>query len=177
MSTIFNAEQMFSTKNPAGLRSGKYQVASTDTAVDNGAVVVVGALISGEREVRTLTAPAAVTDTQIGIIDNPEVVYSQETIKGLDDYTNVAGEVVRVRLPKVGDIFAVSAEGIDPLTTADAIAVGSYVTIQVGTLLEEKATLGGTETFIATIIEKDTMGVFFDGRAINMFACEVIATA
>lgn len=178
MSTIFNAEQMYSTKNPAGLRSGKYQVSTVDTAIDNGALVVVGALLTGEREVRGLTAPAAITDTQLGLIDNPELIYSEETTKGLEDYTNVAGEVVRVRLPKVGDIFAISAEGIDPLTDAASIAVGNVLTIKAAsTLLEEKAAVGGTETFVCNIIDKYTMGVFFDGREQVMFGCEVIATA
>jgi len=175
MATIFSSENMTSTKDASKLRHGRYQVAATDTAVDNGGLVIIGDLLTGERELRACTAPAAITDLNVGLIDTEELVYSQETTKGLDDYTNAAGENLRVRMVENGDIFAVSGSGITPLTTEANIAVGSFVIIQAGTtLLEEVASLGGTESFAAKIIDINVLGVFFDGRNIPMFGCEVV---
>jgi hypothetical protein len=175
MSTIFSSEQMTSTRDEAKLRHGRYEVASTETAIDNGGLVIIGAPVSGQRDLRVCTAPAAITDLRYGLVDSDELVYSEETTKGLDDFDNPAGANLKVRIPEVDDIFAISGSGITPLTTEAAIAVGSFLIIQAGTpLLEEVAAVGGTESFVAEIIDIDPLGEFFDGRNIPMFGCQVV---
>lgn len=173
--TVFNAERMESTNDVNLLRSGRYQVSSTDTAVDNGALVSISGFVSGERDLHTCIAPAAITTTNLYIVDGVEIVYSEETVNGLDDFQNIAGANARLRRPRVGDYFAISAPGIDPLTTADAIAVGSLLIPAAGVVtMEEVAAAGGTESFVAEIMDTYVLGYdAVGGRQIKMFGCQV----
>jgi len=174
--TIFNAELMASTDVKALLRSGRYQVSSTDTAVDNGGLVSLNGFVAGERDLHKCIAPAAITTTNLYIIDGVEIVHSEETVKGLDDFQNAAGENARLRRPQVGDYFSISAPGIDPLTTAAAIAVGSFLIPAAGVVtMEEVAAAGGTEAFVAEIQDTHILGYdAVGGRVIKMFGCEVV---
>lgn len=171
---IFVAESMESTHDANLLRAGRYQVANVDTAVNNAGLVALNGFVTGERDLYKCIAPAAITTTNLYIVDAPEVVYSEETTKGLDDYQVPAGQNARLRRPRVGDRFSVSANGIEPLTTEAAIAVGSVLIPQAGlTKVAEAAAAGGTESFVAEIKDKFTMGYDIGGRAIVMFGCEV----
>lgn len=171
---IFVAESMESTHDANLLRAGRYQVTGTDTVVNNGGLVKLNGFVDGERDLYKCIAPAAITDTNLYIIDAPEVVYSEEITRGLDDYQVPAGQNARLRRPRVGDRFAISANGITPLTTEAAIAVGSFIIPDAGTTkVEEVAAAGGSESFVAEIKDKFTMGYDLGGRAIVMFGCEV----
>lgn len=171
---IFIAESMESTHDVNLLRAGRYQVAGTDTLVSNGGLVMLDGFVTGERDLYKCKAPTAITTTNLYIIDAPEVVYSQETTKGLDDFQVPAGKNARLRRPKVGDRFAISAQGIEPLTTEAAIAVGSFIIPDAGTTkVEEVAAAGGTESFVAEIKDTFVQGYDLGGRAIVMFGCEV----
>ena len=52
-------DNMAGTVLGSGLVSFKYQPGGVDTAIENGNVVVIGGYISGEREIRTASTPAA----------------------------------------------------------------------------------------------------------------------
>ena len=56
---VIRTDNMLGTDVGTHLVSFKYQPSDTDTAIDNGNVVVIGDLINGEREVHTATTPAA----------------------------------------------------------------------------------------------------------------------
>lgn len=174
--TIFNAERMASTRVESLLRTGRYQVATVNTAVENGGLVSVGAQVSGEREVLLCIAPVAITTTNLYLIDGEEVVRSEETTQGLDDFINLAGSNIRLRRPQVGDYFAISVDGITPLTDEASIAVGSFLIPTAGaTTVVEVASAGGTESFVAEIKDITVLGYdVLGGRAIRMFGCEVV---
>lgn len=173
MSTIFNASLMASTYDGSKLRHGRYQVGTTDTAIANGSLVNITGAMTGEEQLFVCKAPTAATST-VYIVDQGEVIYDESTTKGLDDYTNPAGKNISLRKPVVGDIFEISTDGVDALTTASAIAEGNVLTTQIGTLMEEKATAGGTESFVAEILSKKTLGnELVGGRNISMLRCLV----
>jgi len=171
---IFVAESMESTHDANLLRAGRYQVTGTDTVVNNGGLAKLNGFATGERDLYKCIAPAAITDVNLYIIDAAEVIYSEEVTRGLDEFQVQAGQNTRLRRPRVGDRFSLSSAGITPLTTEAAIAVGSFLIPQAGsTEMEEVAAAGGTESFVAEIVDTYVMGYDLGGRAIKMFGCEV----
>lgn len=169
---IFVAENMASTKLPSLLKTARYQVGGVDAAINNGCVVVLGAKAANQREVYIAGATTAATDP-IYIVDNPELIYSQETTQGLNNYTNAAGQLLRVRKPQVGDHFAVSALAITPLGQAPAVG-NSIVTPAASTLWTEIAAPAGAESVQCLIEESYVLGADqIGGRNITMYSVVV----
>jgi hypothetical protein len=128
--------------------SGKYLPSAVATAIENGNVVLIGSLVTGEREVYTLTTPAANSAlTAIGVVTTPEVM-ADERKKNLDEFRNEAGEVITVDKLCSGDIFSVT---VDALTGTKA--VGNVVELQAGTKLNTAATLTASSTKVGTLID------------------------
>ena len=124
-------------------------------AIDNGNVVVVGALLEGERELHKATAPTAAADLDtIGLVATPEVMYDERK-KNLYDFYNEAGTNVRVYYLHHGDEFGVTEEA---LVAADitAVKVGDAVELMAGTKLKvaASATSGSTQVGKIIAIEK-----------------------
>lgn len=143
------AEKMSSTTDGALLVS-----AQKSAAVENGQIVKIGALVSEELDLYVASDIAANTD-EVYIVDGVEVVYSEETTKGLDDFINAADTPFRARKPQKGDIFSISEDDITALA-ASTVVVGNYVeTPASGTKLVEKATsLTAGVSFGAKIIAR-----------------------
>lgn len=142
---IIILENVAATKNPALLKSVKYQVSSADTAIQNGQVVAIGALASGEREVHLAATPAATT-TYYGITCTPELMYDEK--KQLDEFENAAGAVARVFIPQKGDVFSITAEGFDATPT-----VGKIVELAADTTLKVVASGTSGSTVVGKVIE------------------------
>ena len=162
---VFIAENMTSIKDGSKLRSAKQA-----TAIENGSIVKLTGLVTGEDNVYTSAGVQANTDV-IYLVDGVELVYSEETTKGLDDYQNPANKPFRVRKPEVGDIFSVSEAMLTALAD-DSVVAGNFVeTPATGNKLVEKATALSTGvSFGAKIIKKWTFG----SRAIPMVRLEVV---
>lgn len=72
---VIRTDNMLGTDVGTHLVSFKYQPSDTDTAIDNGNVVVIGDLINGEREVHTATTPAANSAlAKIAVVASVEVI-------------------------------------------------------------------------------------------------------
>lgn len=171
---IFVCENMQSTKLPSLLKTARYQVVGVDTAINNGCVVALGAKAANQREVYIAGATAAATDP-VHIVDNPEIIYSQETTSGLNDYTNAAGQLLRVRKPQVGDHFAVSALAITAIGATPVVG-NSLVTPAAGTLWAEVVAPVGTESVQCLIEESYVLGAdLIGGRNITMYSVVVTA--
>lgn len=85
----------------------------TETEIENGNIVELGDLISGEREVYAAKAPTGTFDeTKMALVANPEVMYEEDK-RDLADYYNEAGKIIRVYKVHVGDIFSVTEEAFD----------------------------------------------------------------
>lgn len=123
---ILRLDNVQATQDNSLMRSGLYKVSNTDTDIDNGMPVEVGALVNGERELRLLTAATA-TPTVLGITSTPEVNsegdYDNDGHNLLTFY-NKAGKAVRVHLLQAGDIFSVSALAFDGTAPTEGQVVG-----------------------------------------------------
>ena len=163
---IFIAENMASTKVGSLLRS-----AQQTTAIENGSLVKLGALVTGEADLYQAGAIEAVTDTAY-FVDGVELIADEQLTKGLDDYENPANKPFRVRKPMVGDIFSVSESMITALAN-DKVVVDNIAEIAAGNKLAEVAK-GTGATATATLVCKIVARWTFGTRAIPMVRLEVI---
>lgn len=136
---IFRSDLMSGTKQPADLVSVK-----VSTATDNGFLVKVGALVSGEREVYAATAPA-VTDTldSLVILGTPEVMYDGRK-KNLNEFTNEANSVARGYRLRSGNVFSVTAEALDGTATVGKTVEVTTTKMKVATSVTDGSTQVGT---------------------------------
>lgn len=114
--------------------------------LDGGAVVAEGAIVAGDDELYTLTAPVG-TETRVGIVYNPSVKYDVIggklfPAKSLDDrdYFNPAGKPVDYFFPEVGVEFGVIGANVKGST---APTVGDFLEV---TANETLFTLSNSQT-------------------------------
>jgi hypothetical protein len=146
---------MFATDNRAGLVSVRYQPSSTNTAIDNGCVVLLNGLETGSREVHKGVTPAANSNlNDIVLIASPEVMYD-ERLRNLDDYYNEAGKIARGYRLKGGDMFGVTK---DVLAGKDTPAVGDYVELKADVKLNVVASPTASTTLVGNIYAIENVG-------------------
>lgn len=154
---IVRTDNMYGTDVRAALVSIKYMGAngSTPTAIENGSVLKVGALVEGEREV-FVGGNVAATDKveDVVLVASPEVVYDERK-KNLEDYINEAGKACRGYHIHSGDIFSVTKEA---LAGEAAPAVGNIVELAAGTKFKVVKSATSGSTTIGTIIAIDVVG-------------------
>lgn len=156
---VVRTDRMMATDVRSMLESVKYQVADTegamvDTAIENGNVVKVGSLISGEREVKSATTPAATTKLdEVVLVAAPEVMYDERK-RNLDEYRNEAGQIVRGYHLHSGDIFSVTAEGLKNASPA----VNQVIELAASTKWNNVATATQGSTVVGKIIAKEVVG-------------------
>lgn len=136
------------TDNMSGTTLGKNLVSvKFDGEIENGNIVVIGSLVSGEREVRTATTPAANSALRdLALIAAPEVVKDKK-YNSLAEFINQKGDIVRAYRLVSGDIFSVTAEAL-----AGTAAVGSVIEAQASTKMKAVETLTQGSTKIGTVI-------------------------
>lgn len=135
-------------------------VATVD--LDNGSIGVLAGVVTGERELKNLVAPATATlgTDEIVLVSSPEINYLPGTT--LQDFYNVSGLPARAYHLVAGDIFTVADANITGTTVLNqwiGVANASYK-------LTFSATLPVTR-FIGQVIEKGTTGF-------NKVACTTI---
>lgn len=130
MAKVVRLDNMAATKVPSLIKSAKYMESDVATAIENGELVTIGALVDGEREIHEATAPVS-GDTNIGIVCTPELLYDQNGVADGDlaNYTNEADAVIRVMILQKGDIFSIAGES----TSADKDVDGEVVAKFMGT--------------------------------------------
>lgn len=154
---IVRTDNMYGTDVRAGLVSIQYlgSNGTTPTAIENGSVLKVGALKTGEREVYVGSAVAA-TDKigDVVLVASPEVMYDERK-RNLDEFINEAGKNCRGYHLHTGDIFSVTKDALDGAT---APAVGNIVEFKAGTKLNVVATATSGSTVVGNIIAIDVVG-------------------
>lgn len=153
---IVRTDNMYGTDVRAALVSIKYmgEDGATPTAIENGSVLKVGALIEGEREIYVGGAVAANDKVEdVVLVASPEVMYDERK-KNLDEYINVAGKACRGYHIHSGDIFSVTKA---VLAGEAAPAVGDVVELAAGTKLSVAKEATGA-TVVGTIIAIDVVG-------------------
>jgi len=158
---VVRTDKMFGTDNRAGLVSIKYlpldDTTPVPTAIENGNVLKVGALVTGEREVFAGTAPAANTPlNEVVLIATPEVMYDERK-HSLDEFINEAGAICRGYAFHSGDIFSVTK---DALAGAATPAVGNIVELKADTKLNVVSEATSQSTVVGKIIAIDVVGPF-----------------
>lgn len=154
---VVRIENMSGTKQPVDLLSLKYQESNVNTAIENGRVVLIGALETGEREIRLATVPAANSPlNSVALVASPELMYDERK-RNLDEFRNEAGEIARGYRLRSGDIFSVTAEALDD-NTAAGIVVGKIVELQATNQLAVVDALTSQSTKVGTVIATDVVG-------------------
>lgn len=161
---IVRTDKMFGTDVGTELVSVKYIVTtgsgddavSTPTAIENGNVLKLGALMDGEREIYEGSAPAANDSLDdIVLVATPELMYDERK-KNLDEFINEAGKPARgYRLHK-HDIFSVTVEALD--TALTEIPVGTVIELMAGTKLKAVASATSGSTAVGSVIHVETVG-------------------
>lgn len=154
---VVRTDAMAGTDVRGQLVSVKYMGAdgATPTAIENGNVLKIGALMTGEREIYIGGAVAANDKIDdVVLIASPEVVYDERK-RNLDDFVNEAGKACRGYHIHSGDTFSVTAEALSGTGTP---AVGNIVELAAGTKLAfvASATVGSTK--VGRIIAVDVVG-------------------
>ena len=143
------------TDNMSGTTIGKdlvslrYFSGEVETAIENGSVVLVGAYLPGEREVRKATAVAANSKlSEVALIAHEEVdkTKSNNTLK---EYSNKAGLNVRGYRLVSKDCFSVTKEAFANGSTP---AVEAVVELTEGTKLKAVETATENSTTVGKII-------------------------
>lgn len=119
---------IFRSDSMSGTVHGKHLVSVRMTEdLDNGLVIVPGALEAGEREVRTYAAPSAdATIGKIAILGSEEVD-TGATFDTVGGFYNKKGTIARAYILEHEDMFSVSAEGWKAVP-----AVGDTVKVAAG---------------------------------------------
>lgn len=154
---VVRTDAMAATDVRGQLVSVKYMGAdgATPTAIENGNVLKIGALMTGEREIYIGGAVAANDKIDdIVLIASPEVVYDERK-RNLDDFVNEAGKACRGYHIHSGDTFSVTAEALSGTGTP---AVGNIVELAAGTKLAFAASATAGSTKVGHIIAADVVG-------------------
>lgn len=158
---VVRTDKMAGTDVRSYMASVKYMgTGSTATAIENGNVVLLNGLMTGEREVYKGVTPAANSALKdIVLIATPEIIYCQ-CKKDLDEFINEAGRISRGYYLHEEDIFSVTKDALDGASTP---AVGDIVELKAGTKLNVAAAATGAtsgSTVVGKIIAIDTVGKY-----------------
>ena len=154
---VVRTDAMAGTDVRGQLVSVKYMGAdgAPPTAIENGNVLKIGALMTGEREIYIGGAVAANDKIDdVVLIASPEVVYDERK-RNLDDFVNEAGKACRGYHIHSGDTFSVTAEALSGTGTP---AVGNIVELAAGTKLAFAASATTGSTKVGRIIAVDVVG-------------------
>ena len=114
---IIRTDAMSGTTNPEDLVSLKCTV-----ALQNGSVVKVGGLVSGEREVRSCSTPAKADALETLAILGSEEIKRDKAKYSKDEFTNEVDSIARgYRLGKKHQIFSVTKEAISGTPAKDSL--------------------------------------------------------
>lgn len=110
--TVFRSDLLSGTAQEADLVSARVYDASDNTiAVENGTIIELKGLESGQREVhKAVLASSSSALSDCVIVGTPEVFYDERQ-KNLDEYINEAGKIVRGYIPRSRNMFSVTKEG------------------------------------------------------------------
>lgn len=155
---VVRTDNLKCTKD-GNIKSGRFYVLTVATAIENGNLVKLDSLISGQRELWKVVAPGGVTTANCYLVATPEVIYDEQlkSSGALKEFRNEAGENITLLGVEVGDNLGISDACITPINDADDLpAVGSYVTPSAtGTKWTEVATIVASEVFYGKIIARE----------------------
>lgn len=161
---VVRTDKLHGVDTRIGVCSVRYQPTvngvATKTEIENGNVVLLNGLETGEREIYVATTPAANSNFKnIALVAAPEVMYDERLVN-LDQFINVAGKAARAYRLHDGDIFSVTKEALDGVASP---AIGDGVELKAGTKLNVTAAASGAtqgSTVVGKIIDKNVVGKY-----------------
>lgn len=171
---VVRTDAIKATKS-GNIKSGRFYATNTPAAIENGNIVKLDSLISGNRELWKVVAAGDITAKNLYLVATPEVIYD-ETLKSsgaLDQFRNEAGENITLIPLEVGDTFAISDDCITPIDDDDDVpAVGSLVEVPAaGTKWLETASLTSTVVFYGKIIARE---LYKEGKYLNVIEMQSV---
>lgn len=122
----------------------------------NGSFIALGALVTGQNDVRVAATPSDVTAEEVLLVASPEII--KATVNGivlnieLSDrtaFTNIANKPARAYRLKVGDQFTMTDAGISGTTV-----VGQYVIPQNGSFTPVASAVIGSTIISLKVLAK-----------------------
>lgn len=168
---IVRTDRLSGTKDPSQLKSVHYMGSgSTETAIENGNVVVLGDLTADREIYKALTPAASNVLDDIYLVASVELMYDERK-KNLNEFRNEAGEAARVYKLHVGDEFGVTAEALDGTPK-----VGDFALIQASTKLKASTTHTAGANAVGKIIAIETAGAetYYVIRVMNIATPAVV---
>jgi len=155
--------------NDGAIKSGRFYVSTTPTLIENGNIVKLDSLISGQRDLWKVVAPAAVTAKNCYLVATPEIIFN-EALKSngaLDAFRNAAGANITLLALEVGDNFSISDDCITVIDDSEDLpTVGNYVTPSAsGTKWTEVASIASNEVFYGKVIARE---LYKAGKYVNV---------
>lgn len=172
---VVRTDAIKATKS-GNIKSGRFYETNTPKAIENGNIVKLDSLISGNRELWKVVAPDGITAKNLYLVATPEVIYD-ETLKSsgaLDQFRNEAGENITLIPLEVGDTFAISDDCITPIDDDDDVpAVGSAVTPSTAGTKWTELAYGSlnTEVFYGKIIARE---LYKEGKYLNVIEMQSV---
>ncbi|POO87878.1 hypothetical protein [Clostridium sp. 3-3] len=142
---IIRLDNVSATKDGSLIKSVKLS-----TALQNGSVVAIGGLVSGEREVHSTSTPTATT-TYYGILCTPELMYDEK--KQMDEFINGTDKPGRAIILTRGDVLSATVEAFDKTPV-----VGNLIELEASNVLKVVTTATTGSTQVGKIIEVEVVG-------------------
>lgn len=142
---IVMKSNMSATGDGSLIKSAKYYttVSNVETEIDNGNLVELGTVISGEREILKATTPTSTTTiASLGLVCTPELIYDESVKHGLEDYYNEAGKILTIFRFHSGDVFGVTKEAFVDSTAPTAGASITFSGTKFTTAGEDDTVIG-----------------------------------
>lgn len=154
---VFRSDSMTGTVDGSQLESVRFYNGTAYADIENGRVVKLDSLITGEREIWKAVAPAANTPiADIVVIGGVETQYDERK-KNLDEYINDKDTPARGYHPVTNNKFGVTADALDN-DTGTTLAVGHIVELQADTKLKVVTAATNGSTVVGKIIAVEDAG-------------------
>lgn len=165
---VINTSLCKATK-AGNILSGRYFVGATPTQIENGNIVKLDSLISGEDNLWKVVAAGDITTGNLYVVATPEVIYDEGLTSdgALDKFINPAGTNITLVPLEVADEIEITDECITPINDDDDVpAIGSLVEVPAaGTKWLETATLTSTVVFYGKIVGRK---LYKNGKYMNI---------
>jgi len=152
---VVRTDNVKATKTGA-IKSGRFFDNTTATAIENGNIVKLHSLITGQRDLWKVVAPGGVTTADCYLVATPEIIYDEtSTADGaLNQFRNEVGENITLLQIEVGDTFSIADTCI---TAADTTPVVEHFVTpsDTGTKWKEVASIAKDEVFYGKIVARE----------------------